>query len=139
MCFNPWLNAIIGGRGTGKSTLVDFCRRALRRDGELDGAVSGRDESLRDVFDRRMRVPASRADEGLLTENSVIEVVYRKDGERFVLSWSQDGASQSIARLSSSERIPEEGNIPETISNTNLQPKTTVCLGAGPERIAHGH
>ena len=30
--FNPWLNAIIGGRGTGKSTLVDFCRKALRRE-----------------------------------------------------------------------------------------------------------
>ena len=65
VCFNPWLNTIIGGRGTGKSTLVDFCRRALRRDGELDGATSGRDESLRDVFERRMRVPASRAEEGL--------------------------------------------------------------------------
>ena len=60
VCFNPRLNAIIGGRGTGKSTLVDFCRRALRRDGELDRVVSSRDESLRDVFDRRMRVAESR-------------------------------------------------------------------------------
>ena len=111
--FNPWLNAIIGGRGTGKSTLVDFCRKALSRDGELDGAIRGQEESLRDVFNRRMRVPASRADEGLLTENSRIEVVYRKDGERFLLSWSQDGTAQSIARLSGNESIPEEGNIPE--------------------------
>ena len=111
--FNPWLNAIIGGRGTGKSTLVDFCRKALRRDGELDGAVMGQEESLRDVFDRRMRAPASRADEGLLTENSRIEIVYRKDGERFILSWSHDGAPQPIARLSANETIPEEGDIPE--------------------------
>ena len=111
--FNPWLNAIIGGRGTGKSTLVDFCRKAMRRDGELDGADSNEEGPLRNVFDRRMRVPASRPDEGLLTGNSRIEVVYRKDGERFLLSWSQDGAAQSIARLSGDERIPEEGSIPE--------------------------
>ena len=111
--FNPWLNAIIGGRGTGKSTLIDFCRMALRRDGELDGAASSRDESLREVFDRRMRVATSRTDDGLLRENSRIEVVYRKDGERFLLSWSQDGAAQSIVRLSDSEHIPEDGNIIE--------------------------
>ena len=111
--FNPWLNAIIGGRGTGKSTLIDFCRMALRRDGELDGAASSRDESLREVFDRRMRVATSRTDDGLLRENSRIEVAYRKDGERFLLSWSQDGAAQSIVRVSDSEHIPEDGNIIE--------------------------
>ena len=111
--FNPWLNAIIGGRGTGKSTLVDFCRKAMRRDGELDGADSQEEGALRNVFDRRMRVPASRSAEGLLRENSRVEVVYRKDGERFLLSWSQDGAAQSIARLSGDEHIPEEGSISE--------------------------
>ena len=111
--FNPWLNAIIGGRGTGKSTLVDFCRKAMRRDGELDGADSQDEGALRNVFDRRMRVPASRSAEGLLRENSRVEVVYRKDGERFLLSWSQDGAAQSIARLSGDEHIPEEGSISE--------------------------
>ena len=139
MRFNPWLNAIIGGRGTGKSTLVDFCRKVLRRDGELDGAVRSQEESLRDVFDRRMRVPASRTDEGLLTENSRIEVVYRKDGERFLLSWSQDGTAQSIARLSGSQSIPEEGSIPERFPIRNLQPKAIVCTGAGPERTAYGY
>ena len=111
--FNPWLNAIIGGRGTGKSTMIDFCRMALRRDGELDGAAGSRDESLREVFDRRMRVATSRNDDGLLRPDSNIEVVYRKDGERFLLSWSQDGAAQSICRLSDDERIPEDGNIIE--------------------------
>ena len=113
VCFNPWLNAIIGGRGTGKSTLVDFCRIALRRDGELDGTASSLDESLRQVFDRRMRVAISRTDDGLLRENSRIEVVYRKDGERFLLSWSKDGGTQSIVRISDNGHIPEDGNIIE--------------------------
>ena len=135
VCFNPWLNAIIGGRGTGKSTLVDFCRRALRRDGELEGAASSRDESLRDVFDRRMRVPASRADEGLLTEKTRIEVVYRKDGERFLLSWSQDGVAQSIARLSGNEHIPEEGNIPERFPIRIYSQKQLFALAQDPNAL----
>ena len=33
--FNPWLNSIIGGGGTGKSTLVEFLRAAMRREDEL--------------------------------------------------------------------------------------------------------
>ena len=129
--FNPWLNAIIGGRGT--STLVDFCRKALRRDGELDGACQ--EESLRDVFDRRMQVPASRAGGGLLTENSRIEVVYRKDGERFLLSWSQDGTAQSIARLSANENIPEEGNIPERFPVRIYSQKQLFALAQDPNAL----
>ena len=133
--FNPWLNAIIGGRGTGKSTLVDFCRRALRRDGELDRVVSSRDESLRDVFDRRMRVAESRTDDGLLRENSSIEVVYRKDGERFLLSWSQDGAAQSIARLSGNERIPESGSITERFPIRIYSQKQLFALAQDPNAL----
>jgi DNA repair ATPase RecN len=135
VCFNPWLNAIIGGRGTGKSTLVDFCRKVLRRDGELDGPVRGQEESLRDVFDRRMRVPASRAAEGLLTENSRIEVVYCKDGEKFLLSWSQDGTAQSIALLSGDERIAEEGNIPERFPIRIYSQKQLFALAQDPNAL----
>ena len=108
--FNPWLNAIIGGRGTGKSTLIDICRKTLRRDEELPDKEAS---SLRAVFDRRMRAPASRGDEGLLTAKTVVEVVYRKSGERFVLRWDPQGQEQPIERLEGDRRIPEEGRIRE--------------------------
>ena len=133
--FNPWLNVIIGGRGSGKSTLVDFCRMALRRDGELDGAVSSRDESLREVFDRRMRVATSRTDDGLLRDNSRIEVVYRKDEERFLLAWSQDGSAQSIVRLSDDERIPEDGNITERFPVRIYSQKQLFALAQDPNAL----
>lgn len=106
--FNPWLNSMIGGRGTGKSTLVDLCRATLRRGNEL--AAEG-ETSLRAAFDRRMRVPANRSDEGLLTTETAVEVVYRKDGQRFAIGWSQDGRAQPIARLDGDVRVPEEGEI----------------------------
>ena len=111
--FNPWLNVIIGGRGTGKSTLIDFCRKTLRRESELDGSEGDEEGPLREYFNRRMSVPNSRTDEGLVTEGTLIEIVYRKDGERFVLSWSQKGDAHPIDRFHGSERSPQEGNIRE--------------------------
>ena len=81
---NPWLNTIVGGRGTGKSTLVEFARLALRRDDELPDA-------LRPEFEKYARVRQNRTDGGLLTEDAQIRVVYRKDGSRFRLQWSPSG------------------------------------------------
>ena len=110
--FNPWLNAIIGGRGTGKSTLVDFCRKTLRREGELD-RVDGQEEgSLLDVFKRRMKVSSANGD-GLLTDDANLEVFYLKDGQRFRLAWNPSGSGASIVRLDADGEIPEDGDIRE--------------------------
>ena len=37
---NPWLNTIIGGRGTGKSTSLEFLRIALKRTAEIPRSLS---------------------------------------------------------------------------------------------------
>lgn len=103
--FNPWLNAIIGGRGTGKSTLVDFCRKTLRRDGKLDGVDGEEVGALRTQFDNRMST------DGLLENKTVLEMVYVKDGRRFLLAWSQDGSAASISLLDGDSKITEDGNI----------------------------
>ena len=87
--FNPWLNAIIGGRGTGKSTLVEFLRIALRREAELPDA-------LKEEFEKYRRVYPNRKDGGLLTQEATINVVYRKDGSRFRVRWSPSGDIEPI-------------------------------------------
>ena len=133
--FNPWLNAIIGGRGTGKSTLLDLFRKALRRDSELDSAGRGEEGSLRTLFDSRMQVPASRSESGLLTDASCVEVVYRKDGERFLLSWSQDGNAHPITRLVGDESIPEEGNILERFPVRLYSQKQLFALAQNPNAL----
>jgi len=86
---NPWLNAIIGGRGTGKSTLVEFLRIALRRDSELP-------EALANDFQKYRKVYQSRDDDGLLTDKSRFTVTYRKDRARFRIQWSQQGDVEAI-------------------------------------------
>ena len=135
VAFNPWLNAIIGGRGTGKSTLLDFCRKTLRREAELDGRERSEEGSLRALFDRRMRVPASRLEEGLLTKETHVEVVYRKEGERFVLSWSQTGTAPSVARLEGDERKPEEGDIRERFPVRIYSQKQLFALAQDPNAL----
>ena len=60
-----------------------------------------------------MSVPTNRTDEGLLTGDTVVEMVYRKDGQRFLLSWSPKGDSVPIARLDGKERTPQGGNVTE--------------------------
>ena len=133
--FNPWLNAIIGGRGTGKSTLIDFCRTTLRREAELDGSVRSEEGSLRALFDRRMRVPASRLDEGLLTNDTRTEVVYRKEDERFVLSWSLNATAASVARLDGDERTPQSGDIRERFPVRIYSQKQLFALAQDPNAL----
>ena len=135
VAFNPWLNAIIGGRGTGKSTLLDFCRKTLRREAELDGGDRSEEGSLRALFDRRMRVPASRLEEGLLRKDTRIELVYRKEDERFVLSWSQTATASSVARLDGDERTPEEGDIRERFPVRIYSQKQLFALAQDPNAL----
>jgi len=87
--FNPWLNAIIGGRGTGKSTLLEFLRLTLRRDKELPAM-------LKEDFNKYQQDYESRHDDGLLTRNAKLVAVYRKDNVKFRIQWSFDGSVEPI-------------------------------------------
>ncbi len=87
--FNPWLNTIIGGRGTGKSTLLEFLRLTFRRDRELPAM-------LKDDFNKYQQVYESRQDEGLLTSKAEFISAYRKENAEFRVQWSYDGAVEPI-------------------------------------------
>ena len=132
---NPWLNVIIGGRGTGKSTLVDFCRKTLRRDSELDSVERSEDGALRSQFDRRMRVPSRRDLEGLLTRDTRIEVVYRKDGSRFSLAWNQDGSAHPITLMDGDARRSEEGDIRELFPARIYSQKQLFAIAQNPKAL----
>ncbi|EGH5502924.1 ABC transporter [Escherichia coli] len=86
---NPWLNTIIGGRGTGKSTSLEFLRIALKRKGEIP-------KSLEKEFTKYSQTSKDRQDEGLLKDSTKITVVFRKDGGRFRITWSNTDDIYSI-------------------------------------------
>ena len=87
--FNPWLNSIIGGRGTGKSTIVEFLRIALRRTDELP-------DDLEEEFEKYRKIYSDRKGGGLLTEKATIKTIYRKDDSRFRVQWDHAGNLESI-------------------------------------------
>lgn len=87
--FSPWLTTLIGGRGTGKSTVAEALRLGLRREQELP-------TELRKDFDRFKTASTSRSDSGALTPETEITVTLRKDGIRYRALWRYDGSGASI-------------------------------------------
>ncbi|MEU4396836.1 TrlF family AAA-like ATPase [Kribbella sp. NPDC023855] len=88
--FGPWLNCLIGGRGVGKSTLVELLRLALGRSHELAGSVA---EDL-----KRFHPSAGRA-ERWWNEKTRIIVEYTKDGRLLRVTWSGDEPDKSVLEL----------------------------------------
>jgi len=74
--FNPWLNSIIGGRGTGKSTIVELLRKTMGRTEELPS-------SLKSDFEKYFKSYKNRNEDGLLTEETRISVRIVKDDVEF--------------------------------------------------------
>ena len=102
--FNPWFNAIIGGRGTGKSTVVEFLRIALRRENELP-------KTLQPELKQYKQVYQDREDSGLLTNEASIRVIYRKDGDRFRIQWNPSGGLEPIEQEMDGQWQRAEGDI----------------------------
>ena len=78
--FSPFLNAIIGGRGRGKSTLLEFMRLALRRDKDIHNMLK---KENRKYFDVDVEEGGS-----LLIEDSKISLTYCKGKVQYRLNWS---------------------------------------------------
>lgn len=88
---NPYFNAFIGGRGTGKSTVVHALRLAYRREKELPaGSEAGQ------TFTRFSKVAKSRVDEGGLCPETQICAQVSRDGTSYRLIWRQDGLGHVV-------------------------------------------
>ncbi|NDL60835.1 AAA family ATPase [Phytoactinopolyspora sp. XMNu-373] len=77
--FGPWMNCLIGGRGVGKSTLIELLRLALGRSHELEGSVA---EDLRRFH------PDSDPSERWWDDETQIVVEYVKDQQLLRVTWS---------------------------------------------------
>lgn len=85
--FNPWMNCLIGGRGVGKSTILELLRLAMGRSSDLeDTALSA---------DLQRFLPSAGRAERWWDESSTIEVHYTKDSRLLRILWSGEAASES--------------------------------------------
>ncbi|NRA15583.1 MAG: AAA family ATPase [Oceanospirillaceae bacterium] len=82
--FSPYSNSIVGGRGTGKSTITHCLRLASGKGDELE-----KDTTPDSTFKNFCKVSKHRNESGALTENTEIEIIYRRFEERFLLKWNQ--------------------------------------------------
>lgn len=88
---NPYFNALIGGRGTGKSTVVHALRLAYRREKELPAG-----SEAAQTFTRFSKVAKSRVDEGGLRPQTQICAQVSRDGTSYRLIWRQDGQGHVV-------------------------------------------
>lgn len=94
LSFSPWFNALIGGRGTGKSTVVHALRLAFRRDEDLKSLDE--DTEPRRTFERFTRVAQGRDDDGaLIQETHIILTLYRLGGQ-YRVHWRQNGSGVTV-------------------------------------------
>ena len=127
--FNPWFNAIIGGRGTGKSSAVEFLRIALRRNDELRG------DALRAEFEQYNQIYTDRNDVGLLTNNATIRVICLKDEERFRVQWNPSGGLNPIEREVDSDWELAEGEVSQRFPVRMYSQKQVFHLAKSPDAL----
>ena len=89
LCFSPYCNALIGGRGTGKSTTVHALRLAYRRDEELQRLGEGA-EPCRE-FGGFSALVKGRDGGGALRENTRIRVWLERDDVMHCVQWRAGG------------------------------------------------
>ncbi|TVQ88183.1 MAG: hypothetical protein EA400_09295 [Chromatiaceae bacterium] len=94
LAFSPWYNALIGGRGTGKSTIVHALRFALRRDEELVRLPETAEP--RTQFDRFRRPVKGRGGDGALRDETRIRVERLRDGFPHRLHWALAAADPVV-------------------------------------------
>ena len=86
---NPYFNAIIGGRGTGKSTLVHALRLAYRRSAELvEGSEAAR------TFKNFVDPPKGKV--GGLRADTAISIQVHRDGSSYRLLWTPEGPNHVV-------------------------------------------
>ena len=110
----PFYNALIGGRGTGKSTIVQALRLAYRRDEDIKGLRG--DNELRRRFERFKHVVKGRDGDGALRAGTEVRVELIRDDLEHGLRWRQDGQGGAVEergadgkwRASASEVISAE-------------------------------
>lgn len=77
--FSPWFNAVIGGRGSGKSTIVESLRLALARENEILD-LDEKESDVKRSFERFNKVNTGRGQVGMLLESTGIKAEVVKDG-----------------------------------------------------------
>lgn len=82
--FSPWLTSIIGGRGAGKSSIVQFLRVGLNKTKDLPAAALREFESFREQA-------KGRGTTGMFRPDTEIRIELQRDSRLIAFTWSSSG------------------------------------------------
>lgn len=106
--FSPWYTALIGGRGSGKSTVVEALRLALGRDVDLEDLEP--ESEVRRSFGNFCSKYVSRDKPGVMLDDTKFAVVVVKDDgvseERYRYSWNWAGRALQVAQWDGADWDP---------------------------------
>ena len=95
--FNPQLNTIIGGRGSGKSSVFRFLRGAFGKMSDIKNLSDIKEEQ-----EQFFKMPSS--DKGVLKDNTEIITEYVREGELYRITY-QKGANLKIEKFESDNYV----------------------------------
>lgn len=108
--FSPWLTTIIGGRGSGKSTVIECLRIGLGK--EVDLEQLGENSPLLTTFHDFKKSYDRSTDSGALRPETRITIQYFKDLSLFEIDWSEEGKIISLHQvLPDGSKIDIKGDI----------------------------
>lgn len=102
--FSPWLTSVIGGRGSGKSSIINYLRIALARVDEMPA-------DIQTEFNKFYKI-GKKHETGMLRDNTIIEVEIYKDGVLHLIKWSNN--THTLQRFNIEAKIWSD---PVTITN----------------------
>nr|WP_028591468.1 AAA family ATPase [Paenibacillus massiliensis] len=111
--FSPWLNTIIGGRGSGKSSIIEYMRLPFNK-------VNGLPEKIDEQFIEFNKIPKERGKTGMLTDSTVIRVQMHKDGREIALKWENNKIIE--------EQLNEDGVWERKVESSNIDSRFPVRI-----------
>lgn len=150
---SPFFNAIVGGRGTGKSTVVHALRLATRREAEIQSLP--KDSEPRERFEAFRTIAKGHDDKGALKPETVICVEWQHETTRLRLRWRDEGKavdvedwrdgqwqpsnSQSVNAARFPLRILSQGQIAEMAGGGRQTLLRIIDEAAGVEPLKQAH
>jgi predicted metal-dependent phosphoesterase TrpH/DNA repair ATPase RecN len=129
LCFHPHFNALIGGRGTGKSTVLESIRIVTRRDRELEIEAP----RVKAELDRFMKLSQEK---GVMMSDTEILLELHRRGRIYRLRWRQDGQGAVLEEQTSRGwTVVDAGDLKERFPLSIYSQKQINELASNPKGL----